>query len=582
MFYNKIGDPKMNIIKLNKKLSKLYGGKVIASETKDSIVLNGDLPNNEDIVAAGYLAVKKHSFKHVVNNITLNGTKRAPMRVPLISDKSLDNSKVDCLIIGGGISGASILRELSRYNLNLLLIEKESDLANQASSRNDGQVHPGVDLSKGSLKQSLVKQGNRMYDQISKELDVPFKRIGQYAGFVQGYLKPIVGLVALERRFHCGIDDTRLVGKKFIQKNNPNYNKNVKFALYNPMAGVTCPYGLTIAYAENAVQNGAKVSLNTACLSMEVKDNKIVSVLTNRGRIYPKLVINCAGVFSDDVAEMANDKFFSIHPRKGDIIITDKKSSYLSQSVTAIKRIGGKGPKHTKGGGIIHTIHDNLLLGPNAFEVYDKETTDTNSESITQIMNKQQEMVNDLNRGSIITYFAGTRASTYEEDYIIEPGRNTSNIYHVAGIQSPGITTAPAVAVKVSKEIVDILKKDMEVTENKTFNPYRKGIPQLNKMNDEERDALIKKNPDYGVIVCRCEEISKGEIIDALNSPIKVPTIDGIKRRVRPGMGRCQGSFCMPLVTKIIADHEGINIKDVKKRGDHSEVGVRDTKEEVK
>lgn len=570
----------MNINKLNKKLNELYNGKVIASENENSIILRGDLDNNQDIVNAGYLAVEKNSKRHVVNEITLNGQKRKEMILPQLKGKELDGLKVDCLIIGGGISGASILRELMKWDLNCLLIEKEADLANQASSRNDGQVHPGVDLKKGTLKQSLVKQGNRMYDQISKELDVPFRRVGQYACFTEGYLRPLVSMVALERKFHCGIDDTRIVGKKFIREHEEFYNKKTKFALYNPMAGITCPYGVTIAYAENAVENGAKVSLNTACLSMEVNENKIISVETNRGIIYPKIVINCAGVFSDNVAEMANDKFFSIHPRKGDIIITDKKSSYLNNSISAVKHIGKKaGPKHTKGGGIIHTIHDNLLIGPNTIEVYDKETVDTDSDSINRIMVKQNEMVSELNRSQIITYFAGNRAATYEEDYIIERGRNTLNIYHVAGIQSPGITTAPVVAKNVAIDVVNILKEEQEVVENKQFNPYRKGITQVNKLNDEDRNKLIKSNPDYGVIICRCEEISKGEIIDALERPIKVPTIDGIKRRVRPGMGRCQGSFCMPLVTKIISEHEGIDIKDVRKRGDNSEVGFRNTKE---
>ena len=569
----------MKLDKLNKKLSMLFGNNVYASENENSIILHGDLKNNDDIVKAGYLAVEKHSKRHVVNEITLNGKKRKEMILPELKDNELDNLKVDCLVIGGGISGASILRELMKWDLNCLLIEKEADLANQASGRNDGQVHPGVDLGKGSLKQSLVRDGNRLYDQVAKELDIPFKRVGQFACFTEGYLKPLVFLMVLDRKFRCGIDDTKLVGRKFIREHEDKFSKDVKFAIYNPMAGVTCPYGVTIAYAENAVTNGAIVSLNTACLGMEVKDGKITAVRTNRGTIYPKIVINCAGVFSDNIAEMAQDKFFSIHPRKGEIIITDKKSSYLNNSIAAIKHINKSNSKHTKGGGVIHTVHDNLLLGPNAFEVYEKESIDTCGDSVGSIVTKHNELIDKLNKSHIITYFSGNRAATYEEDYIIERGRNTKNIFHVAGIQSPGITTAPLVAKNVSKAVVDILKEENEVKENKNYNPYRKGIVEVNKLSDKERDELIKKNPDYGVIVCRCEEISKGEIIDALNRPIKVPTIDGIKRRVRPGMGRCQGSFCMPLVTKIIAEHEGIDIKDVKKRGDNSCVGIKNTKE---
>jgi len=571
----------MNLKTLNKKLAKLFGDRVKATENKNSIILTGDLDNNQDIVKAGYLAVEKKSNRHVVNDITLNGKKRKPMELPEINDKSLDGYKCDVLVIGGGISGSSILRELSKWNLNLLLVEKEADLANQASGRNDGQVHPGVDLKKGTLKQSLVKAGNRSYDQISKELDVPFKRVGQYGAFTTYLMLPFLWLFGIERKYHCGIDDTMIVTSKFIKKKEPNYNPKFKCAIHNPMAGVTSPYNLTIAYAENAVENGAKVSLNTAVLSMKVNNEKIESVETNRGTIYPRFVINAAGVFCDTVAGMANDRFYSVHPRKGTIEITDKKINNLSNGIASIQKIiKPKNQRHTKGGGTIHTVHDNLLLGPDAVEIYDYEDVSTNQASIITLNNKQKETVNGLKNSDAITYFSGVRASTYEEDYIIERGRNTKNLYHVAGIQSPGLTTAPVVAKMVEKEVVEILKNEyMEVKENKTYNPYRKGIPHLNELSLEERNKLIKQNPDYGVIVCRCEEISKGEIIDCLERPIKVPTIDGIKRRVRPGMGRCQGSFCMPIVSKIIAEHENIPLKDVLKRSSSSSIGYRDTKE---
>lgn len=570
----------MNIINIQNKLKKKFGNKAEANLIDDSIILTGEVNNYDEFLEAGFMSAKKGSLIHVVNNITVKGLVKDPIYVPNIKDNALDKTNVDVLIIGGGVIGASILRELSRYDISTLLVEKEADLANQASGRNDGEVHPGVDLSKGTLKQSLVVKGNRMFDKVCKELNVPFKRTGQIAGFTQELFRLPVLFVCLERRFHCGVDDTRFVGKKFIRDHEPNYNPKFKYGIYNPMAGITSPYELTIAYAENAVENGAKVSLNTMVESMELKDGSIISVKTNRGTIYTKYVINAAGVFSDDIAQMANDKFFSIHPRRGTDIILDKKASYLSGMIASIKEIKKQpaSEKHTKGGGTMQTVHGNILLGPDAVEVYNKEDISTEMRDMNTVFGKQQNTTVGLKRSDAIAYFSGVRAATYEEDFIIEPGRKCKNIYHVAGIQSPGLTCAPAIGVLVANAIREIFDAKL----NPTFNPIRKcAIPHLNEMDDENRDIYIKKNPNYGEMVCRCEEISKGEIIDALNSPIKVATIDGIKRRLRPGMGRCQGSFCMPIVAKIIAEHENIPLEDVLKRSTYSKIGYSKLKEDI-
>ena len=233
---------------------------------------------------------------------------------------------------------------------------------------------------------------------------------------------------------------------------------------------------------------------------------------------------------------------------------------------------------HSKGGGILHTVHDNLLVGPDAVETYEKENTETHRESIETVFSKQKRTMPSLSERDIITYFTGVRAPTFEEDFIIERGRKTKNLIHCAGIQSPGLTTAPAVAKDIEKMAVDFLKNITDVKSNPDFNPIRRGVPVLNEMPDEERAELIKKNPDYGVIVCRCEEISKGEILDALRSPICVPTVDGIKKRVRPGMGRCQGGFCSPLVTQIIADFLNIPLSEVKKSSEESIITFGKTK----
>lgn len=563
--------------KLNKKLERYFPGRVSVKLEKDCIRVSGELTNWVDVVKACRMCVSKDKRLHVVNDIKLIGNNIPSMKIPKETSKELEGSKPDVLIIGGGISGASIARELSKWNLNILLVEKESDLAMQASGRNDGEVHPGVDLNKGSLKQHYVLLGNKMFDKVCKELDVPFKRRGQYACFKQRYLLPLLAAYAWQKKHICGVKDTRIIGGKELRKREPELNEEFVFALYNSSAGCVCPYGLTIAYAENAVQNGAKVSLNTAVLEMEVKENQIVSVKTNKGVIYPKLVINAAGTFAEDVAAMANDRFYSIHPRKGTNSILDKKAAHLVKSIASIKTITRK-KSHTKGGGILRTVHENLLVGPNAIETYEKEDFTTERKSIEEVFKKQKLTAKGLSERDIITYFTGVRAATFEEDFVIEKGRNTKNLIHCAGIQSPGLTTAPAVALDIEKMVIKELSKREIVTKKGNFNPIRKGIPVLREMSGEERTKMIQNNPDYGIIICRCEEISKGEIMDALNAPISVPTVDGIKRRVRPGMGRCQGGFCMPLVTQIISEHENIPIHEVKKSRADAYITLGETK----
>ena len=567
----------MNLEKINKELKKRFNGAIKAENKDGYTVLTGRLPLWQDVVTACSLASKKYSTTHVVNDIVCDEIKPQSPRLPKLCDSALDGEKPDVLIIGGGISGVSIARELSRWKLDILLVEKEADLALQASGRNDGEVHPGIDLSKGSKKHFYIRKGNEMYTKICEELDVPFKRVGQYVCFTKTAYKPLVAVYCLIRRKRDGISDTKLISKKELESIEPNFSKDFKFAISNPSSGCVCPYGLTIAYAENAVQNGTRVALNTAVLDMAVKNGEIIEVKTNRGTLYPKLVINAAGVFSEDIAAMAKDRFFSIHPRRGTNSILDKKAGAFMHSIASVKELT-RNKSHSKGGGILHTVHDNLLVGPDAVETYEKENTETHRESIETVFSKQKRTMPSLSERDIITYFTGVRAPTFEEDFIIERGRKTKNLIHCAGIQSPGLTTAPAVAKDIEKMAIDFLKNITDVKANPDFNPIRRGVPVLNEMPDEERAELIKKNPDYGVIVCRCEEISKGEILDALRSPICVPTVDGIKKRVRPGMGRCQGGFCSPLVTQIIADFLNIPLSEVKKSSEESIITFGKTK----
>ena len=568
----------MKIAAINKKLQTAFGGAFTAEEKNGTVFVRGKSDDWSEIVAACQTAAEKNSATHVVNDIVYTGAPPGSMRQPAIRDAALEGRTPDVLIIGGGISGASIARELTKWKLDILLVEKEADLALQASGRNDGEVHPGIDLGKGSLKHKYIRRANRMYADVCQTLDVPFHRVGQYGLFRSAALKPVLRLYCLWRKLHDGIEDTRLIAGKELLRREPQLSPETKFAIWNPSAGCVCPYGLTIAYAENAVQNGAQVSLNTAVLDMTVKDGRITAVKTNRGTIRPKLVINAAGVFAEDIAAMADDRFYSIHPRRGTNSILDKKTGAYMHTIASVKDLSIHGKNHSKGGGILHTVHDNLLVGPDAVETIEKENTATNAESLRTVFDKQTQTMPALSRRDIITYFTGVRAATFEEDFILEPGRHTKNLIHVAGIQSPGLTTAPAVAIDMAALAVDLLQKTQAVEKNSSFNPVRKGIPVLRDLDDAAREAMIRKNPDYGEIVCRCEEISKGEILDALRAPICVPTVDGVKKRVRPGMGRCQGGFCSPLVTKIIAEFLHVPLSEVRKSSAEAVITFGETK----
>ena len=560
------------IRRVQRKLNKTFGNAVTAVREGDTIRVSGSLPTWEDILKACNMAVSKDKRRvHVVNDITLEGAEPIPMRVPFVRDDALDGKHVDVLVIGGGISGTSIARELAKWDLDILLVEKEADFALQASGRNDGEVHPGIDLGKGSLKQKYVLEGNHMYDRVCADLNVPFRRIGQYACFTQGYLRPAVTLLALWRKYHDGVTDVKIVGKEQLLRDNPTMNPDFAFAMYNPSAGIVSPYNLTIAYAENAAQNGVELSLNTAVLSMDTDGGAITAVHTNRGTVYPTVVVNAAGVFADDVAEMAHDRFYSIHPRRGTDTIQDVKSAKIINTIASIIEVNKQAlTSHTKGGGLMQTAHGNVLAGPDAVECREKEDFSTRPESIRTIYHKQQKTVPAADPRDIITYFTGVRAPTFEEDFVIEWGRNCKNLYHVGGIQSPGLTSAPAFALDVANDVAERIGQTRPVSKNERFDPRRKGIPELRKMAPEERAKYIAENPDYGVIICRCEEVSKGEILDALNSPCCPPTIDAVKKRVRPGMGRCQGGFCSPLVAQIIAEHEGIPLTEVRKSSEEA------------
>ena len=551
------------ILRINRKLKERFGGSVAAVERDGCLVLEGALESWDDIVAAGLLAVNRRRYDGLVNDIHFTGSEIPPMRVPPFTDDALEGAAPDVLIIGGGIVGCSIARECARYDMRILLVEKEHDVAMQTSSRNDGMVHPGVDLIPGQIKRRYNMRGNRMYDTICKELDVPFRRSGQYLCLQSKKLAAVAYIAQIYYKLlgpRC-----RYICQKEFRKREPHMNPDIRAALFFPDAGVVSPYGLTIAYAENAVDNGVSLSLDTAVLGMTLEDDRIVSVSTNRGTIHPTIVINAAGVFSEEVAKMANDRFFSIHPRKGTNTILDHKAARRMTAILSSFGTSSTKKKHTKGGGLVKTIDDNTLVGPDAVETYRKEDFTTVAENVSDVFEKQRLTDPALSLRDAITYFSGVRAATYEEDFVICKGRRTKNIVHAAGIQSPGVTAAPAIAVDVSRMAAELLAKTRPVGKNPTFNPLHHAVLRPNELSAEERDALIQSKPDYGEIICRCEQISRGEVKDALHRSVRCDTLDGVKRRVRPGMGRCQGGFCGPLVLQIIAEETGLPLEQIAK-----------------
>jgi glycerol-3-phosphate dehydrogenase len=274
---------------------------------------------------------------------------------------------------------------------------------------------------------------------------------------------------------------------------------------------------------------------------------------------------------------MAGDQFYTIHPRKGEIALLDMKTGKYFDTVVGKPELSMK-PRNSKGGGMVKTIEGNILIGPNNYEVEYREDYGTNRETLDNMLNKELKLIPELKKSDIITYFAGTRAATYKEDFIIEQSEHVKNFIHVAGIQSPGFASAPAISDRVKNICVDYLKTIISVREKLKFNPNRKAPADLMHMSMLDRARIIKKNPDYGTIVCRCEEISKGEVIDALRSPLPVDTVDGVKRRTRAGMGRCQGGFCLPHVMHIIEEEKGIKPTEVYKKNTDGVIVVEETK----
>ena len=476
----------------------------------------------------------------------------------------------DVVIIGAGVTGCAIARELSRYQVNACVIEKCEDVCCGTSKANSAIVHAGFDAAEGSLMAKLNVKGNEMMDQLSKDLDFPFKRNGSLVVCMNE--EDLPGLQTLyDRGVKNGVKDLRILTKEEVLEMEPNLSEQVAGALYAPTGGIVCPFNLTIALAENANVNGVEFKFDT-----EVKDIKAAegyyTIETNQGVIESKYVVNAAGVHADIIHNMVSEKKITIVPRRGDYCLLDKTvGNYVSKTIFPLPTKLGKGVL------VSPTIHGNLIVGPTAIDIEDKEGTNTTREGLDDLISKAGMTVKDLPIRQVITSFAGLRAHEAGHEFIIEEVEDAKQFIDAAGIESPGLSSAPA----IGEMVAEILREKMGLVEKTDFVATRKGLLDPSKLSLEERNKLIKENPAYGTIICRCESVTEGEILDAIHRPVGAKSLDGVKRRTRAGMGRCQSGFCSPRTMEILERELKLNMEDITKSGGSSKIVTGRTKENV-
>lgn len=476
----------------------------------------------------------------------------------------------DVIIIGAGVSGAAAARELSRYNAKVCVIEKEEDVCCGTSKANSAIVHAGYDAKEGSLMAKLNVRGNALMEQLSKDLDFPFKRIGSLV--VCKDEEDMPNLKALyDRGVANGVPGLRILSKEEVHEMEPNLEDDICAALYAPSAGIVCPFNLNIALAENANVNGVEFKFDTEVTDLK-KSGDIWEVHTNQGVFETKYVVNAAGVYADKFHNMVSEKKIHITPRRGDYCLLDKSAgSHVSHTVFALPGKYGKGIL------ISPTVHGNLLLGPTAIDIEDKEGTNTTREGLDQVIAGANLNVKNIPMRQVITSFAGLRAHEDGHEFIIEEVADAKGFIDCAGIESPGLTSSPA----IGEMVADLLKEKMHLEEKKDFIATRKGVLNPNTLSKEERAALIKEKPEYGNIICRCEMITEGEIIDAIRRPLGAKSLDGVKRRTRAGMGRCQAGFCSPRTMEILARERGVSQSEITKSGGNSRIIVGTNKDSL-
>ncbi len=460
----------------------------------------------------------------------------------------------DIAIVGGGVTGTAIARELSKYNLQTVLIEKESDVSTGASKANSGIVHGGYVGKAGTLKGELCIKGNKAFKKLDSELNFGFRRPGALViGFNEQDKKQLEKIYENALAVGHSEDDIEIIDYDKIKSLEPNINEEVEIAFYCHSVGVASPYEMVVALAENAVDNGVELKLSSEVTNINNQEDHF-EIITKKQNYKSRFLINAAGTGSEKVASYAGADNFSINPRRGQYILFGKDQADLVEKV-----IFQTPTPETKGVLVTTTYHGNFMIGPNSEEIDKPENIDTTIEELENIIETARKSIPDFNLKRALTTFAGVRASSDRDDFIIEESR-VSNFINVAGIDSPGLTAAPAIAEKV----VNILENSgLKLEKNQDFNPKREPII---KIKDENFDGKIDAKDPEKNIICRCETVTEAEILDALNRDITIKTADAIKRRTRAGMGNCQANFCRSRVKRLIADYHNCKPEDVKVR----------------
>ena len=473
----------------------------------------------------------------------------------------------DIIIIGGGVIGASIARELSRYKLKAAILEKEEELAFGVSKSNSGIIHPGTQNSVNSLKGRLCVQGNVLTRKISKELGMDFKEVGEL--IVAFNEEDRIKLVHLKNEAEVlGVPRLRVVDRAWLRRNEPNLSREVVAALYAPTAGIISPYRWAYDLAENAAKNGVEIRTSTKvekilpCFRAGIGNMvENFEIYTSKGEFGSRYVINAAGLFADDISRMAGIDDFEIRPRKGEEFLLDKKKENITNHL-----IFPLPSKNSKGVLVIKTSDGNPMIGPTAEDLDSKIDLSTSDEGFKKVLSSAQRLVPSINGDDVIAYFAGLRPAA-GEDFIIRHEAQAPGFINAAGIQSPGLTAAPALALMV----LNILKKNgLSLKRKLFFHRDRKKEIHLFNIPLSKTKRYIKRDPSYGDIVCRCEMVSAKEVTDAIGRGAK--TLDGIKFRTRAQSGRCHGSFCTTRLMKILAEETGKKPAEITKRGKGSEI----------
>ncbi len=473
----------------------------------------------------------------------------------------------DIAVIGAGIAGGMIARALSRYELKVCILEKENDVSMGATKANSAIVHAGFDAEEGSLKARLNVRGSEMMEGIAKELGVKYVRNGSLVlGFDEEDKRTINKLY--NRGIKNGVRDLKIVDKTELKSLEPNVSDNAICALYAPTGAITCPYELCIAAIGNAMDNGAELIRNFNAEKI-VKTHDGYDIISGDNKVSARYVINAAGLYAHKIAEMAGDNSFKIHPRKGEYILLDKEAGgIVSKTIFKTPSEMGKGILVTP------TVDGNLLTGPTSEDCFDKENKSTTQEGLSKVIKGACENVSGIKYNKSITSFCGLRAVGDTGDFIIKFFGD--RFINVAGIESPGLSASPAIA----EYVVDMLKQtELKFIEKKSFNPYRRSVTYFRDADIEEKNRMIQQDSSYGRIVCRCEQVTEGEIKEALKNNPKALDMDGIKRRTRAQMGRCQGGFCSPRIAELIADELKISLEEVTKSGGKSVLNMSRTKE---